>query len=186
MAPLKEDLGFTGNTCLGTDILQGCYDTSKLPAPVQLLLQHLKYNMQAEDVPPSSSVITEAAYIAKLKCWNESTSTSPSGLHLGHYKALIARHAHSDLHPDDPLRILWDQMQSELRMVHLSLLNYALFRGYSYERWQQVTNVMLFKEAGNIQIHRTRCHTHLRSRLQPGPWHKLAISIIQVRRCPSP
>ena len=47
-------------------------------------------------------------------------------------------------------------MQSDLRDVHLTLLNYALQRGYSYVRWQQVSNAMLFKEENNIKIHRTR------------------------------
>jgi hypothetical protein len=47
-------------------------------------------------------------------------------------------------------------MQLEIRTLHLTLMNYALQRGYSFSRWQQVANAMLFKEAGNIKIHRTR------------------------------
>ena len=68
----------------------------------------------------------------------------------------MARHAYSDFHPDDPNRIKWDAMQGDLRALHLTLMNYALTRGYSYTRWQQVSNAMLFKEEGNIKIHRTR------------------------------
>ena len=47
-------------------------------------------------------------------------------------------------------------MQRELLLLHLRLINYALKRGYSYQRWQTVANAMIFKEPGNIKIHRTR------------------------------
>ena len=47
-------------------------------------------------------------------------------------------------------------MQYELCQLHLRLLNYALTRGHSYVRWQQVINSMLWKEHGNHKIHRTR------------------------------
>jgi hypothetical protein len=40
--------------------------------------------------------------------------------------------------------------------VHRTLLNYALERGYSYRRWHKVANTILFKNKGNIRIHRTR------------------------------
>lgn len=155
-APLIDDLGFTGNTADGNAILQGTYNISDLSPPVQLLIAHLQCHYigpRSQQFQPS---ITEADYVGKLKSWSESTSTSPSGLHLGHYKALIARHEYSDLHPDEPLRVQWDQMQADLRDVHLTLLNSALQRGYSFMRWQQVSNAMLFKEENNIKILHTR------------------------------
>jgi hypothetical protein len=33
--------------------------------------------------------ISEEDFISGIKCWKESTSTSPSGRHLGHYKAIV-------------------------------------------------------------------------------------------------
>jgi hypothetical protein len=33
--------------------------------------------------------ITEEVFISGYKKWKESTSTSPSGRHLGHYKAIV-------------------------------------------------------------------------------------------------
>ena len=66
--------------------------------------------MAALDAHPT---ITEHEYISKLRVWKESTSTSPSGLHLEHYKALIARHAYSDIdNAEDELRAEWNNMQS--------------------------------------------------------------------------
>jgi hypothetical protein len=50
----------------------------------------------------SHPTITEEEYVGKLRSWSESTSTSPSGMHLGHYRALIARHAYSDVDSDVP------------------------------------------------------------------------------------
>ena len=36
--------------------------------------------------------LTTAEWKEKMKVWKESTSTSPSGYHLGHSKCLIANH----------------------------------------------------------------------------------------------
>ncbi|KAI2501960.1 hypothetical protein MHU86_12513 [Fragilaria crotonensis] len=102
-------------------------------------------------------------FMSKLRVWSESTTTSPSGLHLGHYKALIARHSYSSDLPDDELtpefrrnRDELDMMQNDLRTLHLNLLNYALERGYSYKRWQTIANTILFKDPDNVRLHRTR------------------------------
>ena len=46
----------------------------------------------------SYPTLVEKEFHGKLQAWRrgESTPTSPSGLHLGHWKELIARHAHSE------------------------------------------------------------------------------------------
>lgn len=153
--PLSDDLGFTSMTPSGKLILDGQYDIAHLDASVQLLVNHLQSNTRAHETPHTPSIANED-FVNKLKTWRESTSTSPSGLHLGHYKALLARHEFSDLSDKDPRRAQLDQQQEEILSVHLKMINYALERGYSYRRWQQVANAMLFKEPGNIKIHKTR------------------------------
>ena len=47
-------------------------------------------------------------------------------------------------------------MQEDLIQLHVQMINYALERGYTYNRWTRVANAMLFKEPGNLKIHRTR------------------------------
>jgi hypothetical protein len=54
-------------------------------------LRESKYTIHA----PLTTTISDAAYMSKIKNWKESTSTSPSGLHLGHYHAIVARHDYS-------------------------------------------------------------------------------------------
>jgi hypothetical protein len=83
--PLCLDLENGGDTSRGTDILQRRYDVSSLPMSVATLIQHLRQTdkMHSEPMHPT---ITEQEF-------RESTSTtSPLGLHLGHCKALCARH----------------------------------------------------------------------------------------------
>jgi len=153
--PLSDDLGFTSMTPSGQLILNGQYDAAHLDASVQLLIQHLEYNARAETHRCKPSINYEA-FEGKLKSWRESTSTSPSGLHLGHYKALLTRHEFSDLPDTDPRRASLEHKRHQILSLHFQMINYALETGYSYRRWQQVANAMLFKEPGNIKIHRTR------------------------------
>jgi endonuclease/exonuclease/phosphatase family metal-dependent hydrolase len=153
--PLSDDLAFTSMTLSGELILNGQYDAAHLDTSVQLLIQHLYSNERASKHALTPS-ITFGEFVGKLKTWRESTSTSPSGLHLGHYKALLARHEFSDLPERDPRRSQFEQKQNDILTLHHQMINYCLENGYSYQRWHQVVNAMIFKEPGNIKIHRTR------------------------------
>jgi hypothetical protein len=84
-------------------------------------------------------------------------------MHLGHYKAMIAKHSFNTDASDDDLtedfirqRDELNQKQAEIRTLHLQLINYALERGYSFQRWQNVANTILFKDKDNVRVHRTR------------------------------
>jgi hypothetical protein len=174
---LFHDLGFCGDGPGTDDILKGQYQQHSLSMHVQLLLQHLKLSHEMAQLR-SFPTITQTEFEGKLNAWRESTTTSPSGMHLGHYKSLLARHKYSNAvevrerssqseasqaemdgngTPNDyALKLEYDGMQQAILRVHLHLVNYALERGYSFQRWQKVANTILFKEPGNVKIHRTR------------------------------
>ncbi|KAI2491614.1 hypothetical protein MHU86_22931 [Fragilaria crotonensis] len=161
-SPLAESLGFGGGSWAGDDLLNGQFDTQGMDENVSILIRHIRHIEEMQQLA-SRPTISDDEFVQKLKVWTESTTTSPSGFHLGHYKALIGRHSHSIDARDDELppefvtvRNELDQKQRELREVHLRLLNYALERGYSYRRWHTVANVILFKDPGVVKIHRTR------------------------------
>ena len=160
--PLATDLGFDGSTAAGDRILNGTYDHPDLDSNVRLLLSHLKYvdEIQNHDIRPT---ISSEKFSSKLKIWSESTTTSPSGLHLGHFKALIAKHSFSSDSFDEDLtvsdriqRAELDAKQRDLFDLHLAMINYALERGYSYVRWRTIANTILFKDPDNVRLHRTR------------------------------
>jgi hypothetical protein len=164
--PLSNLLGFSGEGEHAEDILtRGSCDYPDLDDNVKLLLDHLRISEEMAE-QESYPTITEEEFIGKLKVWKETTTTSPSGVHLGHYKALIAPHEYTHINDDDDctedgikrteLRDELNGMQKAIRELHLQVINYALERGYSYQRWQCVANTMLFKEKHNIRIHRTR------------------------------
>ncbi|KAI2490869.1 hypothetical protein MHU86_23692 [Fragilaria crotonensis] len=160
--PLSDDLGFRGDGPLSEEVFQGTYASHDLDDNVRLLISHLEHVREMADTP-SFPTISDDEFCSKLRAWTESTTTSPSGMHLGHYKALIARHSYSTDLDDDELtqefkekRDELNRMQLELRSLHLNLLNYALERGYSYRRWQTIANTILFKDDDNVRLHRTR------------------------------
>jgi hypothetical protein len=68
--------------------------------------------------------------------WKESTSTSPSGRHLSHYKAII----------QDPV----------LLRCMTKFLNVAVQSGISIPRWSNAINVLIEKDPGHPRIHRLR------------------------------
>jgi len=162
VSPLAELLGYTGNSNTQQQMLQGQFDTTSYDDNVKLLIAHLQYTREVSQ-DTTRPTISDEDFSDKLKFWSESTTTSPSGTHLGHYKSLIARHSFSSDAAEDDLtpafkarRDELDFKQRAIRTLRLELLNYALERGYSFQRWRKVVNTMLFKDPDNVRLHRTR------------------------------
>ena len=81
--PVLECLG--RNACHGHAGIQRALALDNTTPATTALLQQL----QGSDLPRISNKITGADLRQKFQRWNESTSTSPSGVHLGHYKSLL-------------------------------------------------------------------------------------------------
>jgi hypothetical protein len=144
-----RDIDWAASTDSSELILHGNYSLSELTDLQALLLKHC----QSPAIDALSPIITEANFTSKFKSWNERTSTSPSGLHLRHYKAMVSRND-ADLNADKGQEL--ESQQTELIRTHTVMLNYSLQHSYSYERWKNVVNVMIAKEPGNSKIHRLR------------------------------
>ena len=89
-----------------------------------------------KDRDPIDTFLTESDVLKGFQSWKETTSTSPSGRHLGHYKSLVQ-------HP-----LLLD--------CFVKFMNIVIARGIAVPRWCNATSVMIEKDAGNPRIHRLR------------------------------
>ena len=160
--PLSDDFGFCANSLEAEEVLDGTYDYGQIDdSEVRVLLENLKQIQCLADQEQERAPITDEDFRSKLQVWRETTSTSPSGQHLGHFKSLVARHDYSDVtDDDDPADIAkrneLDGIQRRLLRLRVQIVNYSLRTGYSYRRWQTVANSHILKEPGNIKIHRTR------------------------------
>jgi hypothetical protein len=69
-------------------VLEVTYSNSKLSLLEQKFLNHCKKERNADII---GKEILVAEWKDKIQVWKERTTTSPSGKHLGHYKALLSR-----------------------------------------------------------------------------------------------
>ena len=91
--PFSEWVDWQASTYQAKLILNGTFQQDELDKLYTLLLHHMK-NAQILTPSGQQSPLTNRK---KIKVWKESTSTSPSRLHLTHSHALISPH---DIPPD--------------------------------------------------------------------------------------
>lgn len=129
--------------------MEGQYDYSTTSQATSLLLTFL----QRRTIATLDGTITQDQVVQKLKNWKESTTTSPSGLHLGHYHCSW-RDPRMSL--EDTARDEIIHQQKQFLRATVSLLNYALKFGHTHTRWTKIVNIMLQKDPGHPRIHRLR------------------------------
>ena len=104
------------------------------------------------------ATITFKEFIQGLRKWKEETSTSPSGQHLGIYKALLTAHKDYNLefsNKDDKGFTPQQKAEAILRTIH-SLANHAASFGFFLKRWVKVINVMIYKTMGCHELKKLR------------------------------
>jgi hypothetical protein len=81
--------------------------------------------------------------------------TSPSGRHLGRYKALFGKNKYDHDH-DEYLYTELLRKQKAIASFVLLIINCCIGAGHVLERWKTIVNVMIFKDTGVYKIHRLR------------------------------
>jgi hypothetical protein len=140
LEPLSSYIGIAATGTGANEILQGNLPPEAITAT---LLPETQAILKAiQDIPTQplslsqSTSITKEKFQALYKHLHEKTSSSPSGRHVGHYKAIATF---------EDLSEVWAAM---MHIPHLA--------GFSPRRWQKVVDVMLEKSPGNSKLHRLR------------------------------
>ena len=113
-----------------------------MPETVELLHSTVKPQIQSHtqqsstgNTPPEINItLDQEDYIQMFSKWKEKTTTSPSGRHLGHYKAILKE---KDI-------IQYHCIMSELPLKYV----------FKLTRWTKAIQIMLEKNPGNPLLHR--------------------------------
>jgi hypothetical protein len=100
----------------------------------------------ARILPEIDTYIPSDEVAKGFKRWKESTSTSPSGCHLGLRKIPAIPFQEQEL----------DKLRKEILDVQTLIINIPLHMGFSPTRWQTVVNAMLEKTPGTPLLHKLR------------------------------
>jgi hypothetical protein len=150
--PLSTALSFSGVTPTGSAILTGNYanptDNNSVHAVLQELQQvcpHLPHHMPLHTM------------IRGFSKWREGTTTSPSGKHLGIYKSIIQYHQHvKENTQHTPLHVPSDNITDIALQIQNLIINLAIQRTHTLQRWQTVHNFFLEKIPGLPLIEKLR------------------------------
>lgn len=153
-------LGDSGTTAAAKNILQGIIP-SDINEDLKMILQEL--NSQSPPIPIHFEFNDMLQGFAK---WDERTTTSPSGRHLGIYKALANAHKYTFRTTYEDIQAQLPQSNGSEQIVVLlatqilqiinKIINIATRRSVVLERWTFVHNFFLEKIPGQPLIDKLR------------------------------
>jgi len=150
--PLQSSLDWGATTTTVDELLEGTYvPPNNFPSLCKAVLASCHHCTSSDIIPAH---ITKEEFKGKMTTWDETTTTSPSGRHLGRYKALFSKGIYTPAESDEA--IYFQKQQDDIVSVILSILNFCIRTGYVPSRWKQIVNIMIFKDQGNFKIHRLR------------------------------
>ena len=160
--PLDEQIGFTGEGPLAQALKNGTANLQQLQVDEYTtdVLAEMQWN---EECPPKiSESLTWRDIQHGFKIWNEKTSTSPLGRHLGKYKVWLLK----EKKIEEAKREKDQQKEAEEEKPIMSgkqffsviknILRTAILQMSPMKRWLTVHNLFILKESGNHKISRSR------------------------------
>jgi hypothetical protein len=148
---LADLVGYSGLTKAAKAIVDGNFldqygaSMEMLPETTHLIMELVMPDEIQQLGKINHEVSTEDFHHGFLH-WKESTSTSPSGRHLSHYKAII----------NDPKRKKESRNENymskrklDLLELYTNLVNIPLKYGFALERWCTSITIMLEKDPGS-------------------------------------
>ena len=133
---LFDLVGYDGLTTQATSIVEGGnLDDLGIPMSRELSV-FLEECQRTPSVEPISTIISPEDFVLTVKAWKETTSTSPSGRHLGHYRTAI--------------------LDDQVTQLDTTLLNLPIAHGFAPERWTHSVTPLIEKDEGRPYLTRLR------------------------------
>ena len=133
---LFDMVGYDGLTEEASAIVSGqCMSYMGIPMSRELQV-FLEECRRPASVKTISTKISRAAFVKTVKAWKETTSTSPSGRHLGHLKTSL--------------------LDERLLGLHVDMLNIPIENGFAPERWTHSVTPLLEKDEVKPYLTRLR------------------------------
>ena len=117
---MKKKFDWSASTREAELVLKGEYTDEELTNVQRMFLNNMQ---RVSQNGISTNFITTDEFDGKMKKWRETTSTSPSGRHLGHYKVLVStidRSLQEDVAKD------LQSIQKDIKMCYIGLINYCV------------------------------------------------------------
>jgi hypothetical protein len=135
---LLRDFGILGSTEATHQLFKGEYDFTSLQDSYteEFLREATRIKQKTDTLTELPSAVTEEDFITFWRTANEFTSSSKSGRHFGHYKAICS--------------------DKQLVSLHVNSINMATTKGTPLTRWGQGVTVLLEKVAGTAKIDKLR------------------------------
>jgi hypothetical protein len=150
-ANVLELFDYEGTSSHVTNLIQGTFDPTHFPSTTKSASCLLQTLGNAKNLKPFDNVITFSEFKQAFSKWNEGTSTSPSGRHLGHYKCLLRQD-----HCDKLYTQYYHDPKDKILQVYYNIVRVSTHCGISLSRWQQSTTAMIEKIPGCPKIHKLR------------------------------
>jgi hypothetical protein len=130
--------------------------TNNIPESMQEICKELERTRL-----PQSKHMPFKDMINGLKNWRESTTTSPSGKHLGIYKTLVKamnkEYHHTNPTENEAKENCQQQKIAEIALsIQHKLINLAIRYTHTFQRWKRIDNFFIEKIPGNPRIEKLR------------------------------
>ena len=86
---MKQKFDWNTSTVEAEEVLKGTYNNTEDAELTEIIKLILTNSVQIAPPKKTNPGITVAYLRGEMKVWRQSTMTSPSGRHLGHYKSLF-------------------------------------------------------------------------------------------------
>ena len=136
--PIADKIGPFADNDYCEAILNGTFDLSTIEAITEVkdIITGMQYPDPKHPTEPINTTITTESFSDAMEHTRERTSSSPSGRHYGHYRALLR-----------------DKI---LLGLIAALANFCFQWGKTLKRWEKVTQPMIPKDPGTPRITRMR------------------------------